>query len=258
MPILRVFPSQPLAGQLYKQNIFLFLRSQLLKSSNWWDLYIVCFLLRSQVGFCKCDSLATTYVVIFWLRVMIIIALKGAIRDFLQSPHCSVNSQQQRTLKWHRRNCVQITWNIRRLSRAIYRVPRDTKGQLSYRFILLAEAINQWRRGGNGRKPLMTSLRYRLKKFGGDNAGEWGGKADCGSNEQRKAENQRREWIGRNNLELFLRSQGRSRWIFFIRPGSCVGLGSSMKRTLCKSMQTGQHWNDSFILSHEGTKGTCT
>ena len=53
----------------------------------------------------------------------------------------------------------------------------------------------------------MTGLRYRLKKFGGDNAGECGGKADRGSKEQRKAENQRREWIGRNNLELFLRSR---------------------------------------------------
>ena len=42
--------------------------------------------------------------------IIIIIAFKGAIQDFLQSPQCRELSPT-RTLKWPRRNHVQITCN---------------------------------------------------------------------------------------------------------------------------------------------------
>ena len=80
-----------------------------------------------------------------------------------------------RTLKWPRHNRVQITCN----TSSVYHVqvscymPLGMKGQLSYQvwqswnriylsFILLAEPLNQWRRGRNRstrRKPLTTSFR---------------------------------------------------------------------------------------------------
>ena len=41
--------------------------------------------------------------------ITIRIALKGAIRDFLQSPQCAVNRLPTRKRKWPRRNRVQIT-----------------------------------------------------------------------------------------------------------------------------------------------------
>ena len=80
-----------------------------------------------------------------------------------------------RTLKWPGRNCVQITCNtssVDHVQVSCY-VPRGTKEQLSYyvwkswnriylSFILLAEPLNRWRRGGNQstqRKPLATSFK---------------------------------------------------------------------------------------------------
>ena len=80
-----------------------------------------------------------------------------------------------RTLKWPGHNHVQITCN----TSSTYHVqvscymPLGTKGQLSCEvkqswnriyssFILLAEPLNRWRRGGNRstqRKPLATSFR---------------------------------------------------------------------------------------------------
>ena len=38
----------------------------------------------------------------------IILAFKGALRDFVQSPHCFANLTPTRMLKWPGRNCVQI------------------------------------------------------------------------------------------------------------------------------------------------------
>ena len=79
------------------------------------------------------------------------------------------------TLKWPGRNSVQITCNTSSTYhvQVSYNVPLGTKGQLSYSvwqswnriymsFILLAEPLNRWRRGGNRstrRKPLVTSFR---------------------------------------------------------------------------------------------------
>ena len=65
--------------------------------------------------------------------IIIIIAFKGAIRDFLQSPHSAANCLK-RTLKWPGRNRVQITCNTSsayHLQVSSY-VPLGTKGQLSY------------------------------------------------------------------------------------------------------------------------------
>ena len=39
------------------------------------------------------------------------IALKGAVPDFLQSPHCARELSQTRMLKWAGRSRVQITCN---------------------------------------------------------------------------------------------------------------------------------------------------
>ena len=80
-----------------------------------------------------------------------------------------------RTLEWPGRNRVQITCNASsacQVQVSCY-VPLSTKGQLSYlvlqswnciylSFILLAETLNRWRRGGNRstrRKSLATSFR---------------------------------------------------------------------------------------------------
>ena len=80
-----------------------------------------------------------------------------------------------RTLKWPGRNRVQTMCNTSsayHVQVSCY-VPLSTKGQLSYQvwqswnciylsFILLAEPLNRWRRGGNRstrRKPLATSFR---------------------------------------------------------------------------------------------------
>ena len=106
--------------------------------------------------------------------IIIIIALKGAIRDCSQSPHCAANRLQHvcssglgaimcKSRATHR---ALITCNMS------YCLPRGTKGQLSYwiwqswnriyfNFYFIGWIINQWRRGGNRstrRKPLATSL----------------------------------------------------------------------------------------------------
>ena len=65
--------------------------------------------------------------------IVVIIAFKGAIRYFLQSPHSAANCLK-RTLKWPGRSCVQITCNTSsacRVQVSCY-VPLGTKGQLSY------------------------------------------------------------------------------------------------------------------------------
>ena len=106
-----------------------------------------------------------------WVIIIIIITFKGAIRDFF-----TFSSQRRtRTLKWPEHNHVQITCNTSsayHVQVSCY-VPLGTKGQLSclvwqswnriyLSFILLAEPLNRWRRGGNRstrRKPLATSFR---------------------------------------------------------------------------------------------------
>ena len=61
--------------------------------------------------------------------IIIIIALTDAIRDFfLQSPHCAANCLQH--ARAHA--CANHVQHIERLSRATCRMPRGTKGQLSY------------------------------------------------------------------------------------------------------------------------------
>ena len=96
-----------------------------------------------------------------WTIIIIIIAVKGAIPDLLQSPHCTANCLQHipssslgvivcksRATHW-----ALITCNM-----SCY-MPRGTKGQLSYKvwqswnriyssFILSAETINRSRGGG--------------------------------------------------------------------------------------------------------------
>ena len=99
---------------------------------------------------------------------IIIIAYKGATRDFLQSPHWAPrtvsNTYDQAARAQSSANYVQ---HIERLSRATRRVPRGTKGQLSYWlwrswsaftlvvvwgffffFFLLAETINRCQHDG--------------------------------------------------------------------------------------------------------------
>ena len=110
-----------------------------------------------------------------FIIIIIIIVFKGAIRDFLQSPHSAANRLQ------HVRSSGPgaIVCKSRATHRALITcqvscyVPFGTKGQLSYSvwqswnriylsFILLAEPLNRWRRGGNRstrRKPLATSFR---------------------------------------------------------------------------------------------------
>ena len=89
----------------------------------------------------------------------------------ISSPRCELSPA--RTLKWPGYNRVQIMCNTLSAHHTQCRVPRGMKGQLSYKvwqslnrihlsFILLAEPLNQWRRGGNlstHRKPLVTSFR---------------------------------------------------------------------------------------------------
>ena len=43
--------------------------------------------------------------------IIIIIAFKVAVRDFLHSPRCAANCLPTRTLKWPRHNRVKITCN---------------------------------------------------------------------------------------------------------------------------------------------------
>ena len=64
--------------------------------------------------------------------VILIIALKGAVRDFLQSPHCAANCLQHVRSFGRAQSCANHLQHLERLSRATCRVLRDTKGQLSY------------------------------------------------------------------------------------------------------------------------------
>ena len=94
----------------------------------------------------------------------------------ISSQRCELSPT--RMLKWPRRNRVQIACNTSsayHLQMSCY-MPLGTKGQFSYSvwqswnhiylsFILLAESLNRWRRGGNWstrRKPLVTSFRKCL------------------------------------------------------------------------------------------------
>ena len=102
----------------------------------------VCFFLF--ISFCVCFS-CPSFSLVFtffgrWfelstlLIIIIIIAFKGAIRDFLQSPHSATNCLQHVRSKWPGRNHVQITCNTSsayHVQVSCY-VPLGTKGQLSY------------------------------------------------------------------------------------------------------------------------------
>ena len=108
--------------------------------------------------------------------MIIIITFKGTIRDFLRSPHCATNCLQVQHVhssgpgaivcKSCATHLVLITWKcftchvVRRASSAIKFDKSWNRIYLS--FILLAEPLNRWRRGGNWsarRKPLATSFR---------------------------------------------------------------------------------------------------
>ena len=102
------------------------------------------------------------------VMMMMMIALKDAIRNSVQSPVSSMYSQ----MAWVQ-SCANHVQHIGCSSHATCCVIHDMKGQLSYwdwqkltrihfSFILLADIINRWRRGGiqsTCRKPLMTSFR---------------------------------------------------------------------------------------------------
>ena len=98
-----------------------------------------------------------------WRSVMIIIiAFRGAIRDFLQSPHSAVNCLQHvrssglgaivcKSRATHRTlitcKCHDTCHLVRRDSSAI----KFDRVEVAFiwTFILLAKPLNRWRRGGN-------------------------------------------------------------------------------------------------------------
>ena len=120
-------------------------------------------------------------IVIVIITIIIIIAFKGAIRDFFQSSHSAANCLQQVRSS----GPGTIVCKSRAIHRALITcnmscyVPLGTKGQLSYyvwhswnriylSFILLAESLNRWRRGGNRstrRKPLAMSFRRNKREI---------------------------------------------------------------------------------------------
>ena len=90
--------------------------------------------------------------------IVVIMELKGAIRDVLLFPHCAAN--WTRSLKWPGRKYVQITCNTQSAHHVqhvvCHLVRRDSSARISFSFVLLAETINRRRMG---RKPLTTSFR---------------------------------------------------------------------------------------------------
>ena len=124
-------------------------------------------------GMTRPRSLGWKETIIITIIIIMIIALKGAIWDFynpLTMPWTVSNMYAQVA---HAQQCVNHMQHIRCSSHATHRVPRDTKGQLSYHvwqslksYLFLLHftgwTINQWRREGNRsthRKPLMMCLR---------------------------------------------------------------------------------------------------
>ena len=103
----------------------------------------------------------------------IIMTLKCAIRDFLQSPHCPLNCLPTCTLKWPGCSQVHIMSNTLGAYHVQYivchMVERDSSGTMFndlkshlFQLILLVETINWWGRvetGAWGKKTPMTSLR---------------------------------------------------------------------------------------------------
>ena len=65
-------------------------------------------------------------------RTIIMIAFKGAVRDFLQSSHCASNCLHTYAQVAKAQSYANHVQHIERLSRATCRVPLGTKGQLSY------------------------------------------------------------------------------------------------------------------------------
>ena len=107
--------------------------------------------------------------------IIIIIAFKGAIRDFLQSPHSAANCFQHARSRAQAQPCANHVQHNERLSRAsvILRATwyegtaqlislTELKSHL-FEFILLAESLNQWRRGGNRRRALENATYYSPK-----------------------------------------------------------------------------------------------
>ena len=117
-------------------------------------------------------SAFSLWMIIIIIIMIIIIALKGAIRDFynLLTALRTVSNTYAQVAQVQ--SCANHVENIERLSCATCCVPLGRKVQLSYSvwqswnriyfsFILVAETINWWRRGGNRstrRKPLTTSF----------------------------------------------------------------------------------------------------
>ena len=69
-------------------------------------------------------------VVVIIIIIIIIIALKGEIRDFLQSPHSAVSNTYAQVARAQSR--ANHVLHVGRSSRAARRVPLGTKAQLSY------------------------------------------------------------------------------------------------------------------------------
>ena len=113
----------------------------------------------------------------FYVIIIIIIAFKGAIWDFLQSPHSATTVSNTHTQVAQAQPCANHVQHIEPWSRAsvVLRATwyegtaqllslTELKSHLSHLFelILLAESLKRWRRGGNRstrRKTLATSFR---------------------------------------------------------------------------------------------------
>ena len=105
--------------------------------------------------------------------MIIIIALRGAIPDFLQSSHCAANFLQHvrssgqgaivcKSHATHRAFITCFTSCATWYEGAAQLLSLTELNPISFSFILLVETISRRRRGGNQstrRKPLMTSLR---------------------------------------------------------------------------------------------------
>ena len=105
--------------------------------------------------------------------IIIIIALEGANQDYYNLLNALRTVSNTYTQVARAQSCANHVQHIGRLSCVTCYVPRGTKEQLSYwvwqssnrinlSFILLAETINRWRRGGkqsNQGKPLTASFR---------------------------------------------------------------------------------------------------
>ena len=139
-------------------------------------LYFIClFLLLSkrQTKARLSGKSRSWRIVALIIIIIIIIAFKGAIRNFLQSLHSAANCLNMNAQVARAQLCANHVQHIKRLSRAIVMLRATwyegtaqllslSWNRIYLSFISLAEPLNQWRRGGNRRthrKPLAMSFR---------------------------------------------------------------------------------------------------